>query len=90
MRLLGNQLDRKILLLLPHFSHRNFDDTLKLICQMVQTKINGDRSYFESRCAWKSPCEARCASNKVEGDFDYDGPPEVSKSFSHVGKDGWL
>ena len=78
MRLLGNQLDRTILLLLQHFSHRNFDDAQKLIRQQVQTKINGDRPYFESRCAWKSPFEARCAWNKVEGDFDYDGPQKLA------------
>ena len=77
VRLLGNQLDRTILLLLQHYSHRNFDDVQKLIRQQVQTKINGDRPYFESRCAWKSPFETRCARNKDEGDFDYDGPQKL-------------
>ncbi len=43
MRLLGNQLERIILLLLQHPSHRNFDDAQKLMRQQVQTKINGDR-----------------------------------------------
>ena len=78
MRLLGNQLDRTILLLLQHSSHRNFDNANKRIHQLVQTKINGDRPYFESRCAWKSPFEARCAWNKVKGDFDYDGPQKLA------------
>ena len=56
-----------------HFSHRNFDDAQKLRCHQVQTKINGDRPYFEARYAWKSPFESRCAWKKVKGDFDYDG-----------------
>jgi hypothetical protein len=50
--------------------------------------MNGDRPYFESRGAWKDAYfEASDEWKKVNGDIDYDGPPEVSKSFSHVGKD---
>ena len=78
MRLLGNQLNKTIVLLIQRFSHRNFADAEKLVHQQVQTKINGDRPYFESRCAWKSPFEARCAWKKVKGDFDYDGPQKLA------------
>jgi hypothetical protein len=73
MRLLGNQLDRTILLLLQHFSNRNYDDANRRICQLVRTKINEDRPYFESRCAWKIPFQSRCPWDKDMGDFDYDG-----------------
>ena len=30
-----------------------------------------DRTYFETRCAWK----------KVKGDFDYDGPQKLANLF---------
>ena len=78
MRLLGNQLDRTILLLLQHSSHRNFDDAQKLMRQQVQTKINGDRPYFESRCAWKQAFQARCPWDEDMGDFDYDGSHKLA------------
>jgi len=56
--------------------------------QQVLAKMYGDRPYFESRGAWKDAYfEASDEWKKVNGDIDYDGPPEVSKSFSHVGKD---
>ena len=78
MRLLGNQLDRTILLLLQHSSHRNFDNANKRIRQLVQTKINGDRPYFESRCAWKQAFQARCPWDEDMGDFDYDGSHKLA------------
>ena len=78
MRLLGNQLDRTILLLLQHSSHRNFDNANKRTRQLVQTKINGDRPYFESRCAWKQAFQARCPWDEDMGDFDYDGSHKLA------------
>ena len=78
MRLLGNQLDRTILLLLQHSSHRNFDNANKRIRQLVQTKINGDRPYFESRCAWKQAFQVRCPWDEDMGDFDYDGSHKLA------------
>ncbi len=72
MRLLGNQLDRTILLLLQHFSKRNFDDANRRIRQLVRTKINEDRPYFQSRCAWKLQFQARCPWDQDDPNFDYD------------------
>ena len=79
LRLLGNSLDSTVFLWIQHGTSRSLADVQKLIHRQVLTKMNEDRPYFEARGAWK----------KVKGDFDDDGPPKVSKSFSHVGKDGW-
>ena len=70
---------RQILLWIQHGTSRSLVDAQKLVNRQVLTKMNEDRPYFEARGAWK----------KVKGGFDDDGPPKVSKSFSHVGKDGW-
>ena len=66
MQLLGNQLNRTIFLWLQHL--RNLTDVEKLIHQQFLTKMNGDRPYFEARYTRK----------KVKGDFDYDGPQNLT------------
>jgi hypothetical protein len=79
LRLLGNSLDPTIFFWIQHGTSRSLADEQKLAHRQVQTTMIEDRPYFETRGAWK----------KVKGDFDYDGPSKISKSFSHVGKDGW-
>ena len=76
MRLLGNSLESTIF---NWIQHGSLADAQKLAHRQVWTKMNEDRPYFEALGAWK----------KVKGDFDYVGPPKVSRSFSHVRNDGW-
>ena len=76
LRLLGNSLDSTVFIWIQHDTSRSLADAQKLVHRQVLTKMNEDRPYFEATGAWK----------KVKGESD---PPKNSKSFSHVGKDGW-
>ena len=68
MRLLEDQLDPTIFLMIQHGTSRSLADAQNLVHQHVLTKMNGDRTYFETRGAW----------NKVKGDSDNDGPRKLA------------
>ena len=68
MRLLEDQLDPTIFFMIQHGTSRSLADAQNLVHQHVLTKMNGDRTYFETRGAW----------NKVKGDSDNDGPRKLA------------
>ena len=67
-RLLENQLNPRIFLMIQHGTSTSLADVQNLVHQHVLTKMNGDRPYFEARGAW----------NKVKGDSDNDGPRQLA------------
>jgi hypothetical protein len=61
---MGNQLNALIFMMVQMGTSRSLAEAHKLARENVFTKINEDRSFYESRGSWK----------KVKGDLETDAP----------------
>ena len=68
LRLMGNQLNEAILMMVERGTSRSLAEAHKLARARVFTKMNEDRSFYESRGSWK----------KVKGDLENDAPRKLA------------
>ena len=68
MRLLGNEVDPSIFMLIQHGTTSSLADAQTPIHRQVLRRMNEDRPYIQARGEWK----------KVKGDLDYDGPRKLA------------